>query len=147
MSHSEERSWLTASSTYEGVPILFRRPAIVFTEYALLSCRFPRLMVIEQLLQQVQSSGLPTPDYNETLEEFDQQIASSFANEREGVVFLVETLAGKRTYYVYVVPSFNPEPLELVLRSILADAEFSIALHDDPKWRVGNGYARDFSFA
>jgi hypothetical protein len=53
------------------------------------------------MLVLVRGDGLPVPDYNDTLEDFDSDVIDALERDEDGVVVLIETFAAKRTYYSY----------------------------------------------
>ncbi len=85
---------------YEGHPLALRvRPSADTAENRrAYSC----LLLVTHELAQVLPNGLPESSYNQSLTGFDQDVFRFLESEGDGVVALVETFAGKRTYYAYV---------------------------------------------
>jgi len=52
-------------------------------------------------LDHVRSDGLPEAAYNEGLAPFDADVIECLERYGKGLVALVETFAGRRTYYAY----------------------------------------------
>ncbi|WP_342315550.1 DUF695 domain-containing protein [Lysobacter sp. FW306-1B-D06B] len=135
-----------SNTTHEGYPIYFRRPDIRVCEFESLRPQFPVLLVITHHLSVVKSNGLPESDYNRSLEDLDSALLEPFSGEVHGLVAVVETFAGKRTYYVYVNASFDLDQFERAITSRNADARLTWERDDDPTWRLLRGYATDFRF-
>ena len=53
------------------------------------------------------SDGLPDKEYNEGLADFDDDIISFAENNNFGLIVLVETFSGNRSYYMYVIDDFS----------------------------------------
>ena len=104
----EGRDWLSGQSTYEGFPIYFRRPDIRVAEYSSLCADFPLRLTVTHFLAQVKDNGLPEADYNESLADFDHALIGLLRDSGAAIVTLVETFAGKRTYYLYLRQGVEP---------------------------------------
>lgn len=140
------RPWLTANTEYEGFPIYFRRPDVKVAEFATLQPRYPRLLIVTHVLKHVKENGLPRSDYNASLESFDESLTSPFGDEVNGVIALIETFAGKRTYYVYVDPLFDADAFIRHAQDRFPEERFSYSVDEDRAWRLFRGYAADFNF-
>ena len=141
-----DRNWFTAESEYQGSPILFRRPNISLNEFEQLSAVFPFLLIITHDFARIRHDGLPEQNYNDSLMFLDEHITSWFKSEQSGIVFLVETFSGRRTYYIYVG---NTEYGESVAKSIVdtfPSESLAWKIESDKKWRLAHGYAKDFHF-
>ena len=145
MHMNNDRTWLGIEIEYEGFPILFRRPDIAMKEYDYLSQRFPYLLVIEHKLSEVAENGLPIKKYNDSLEFLDLKISS--ITEKQGIVFLIETLAGKRTYYIYITNTEFGNGYGSTIKSQFPSENLSWEVESDKKWKLAHGYTRDFKFA
>ncbi|RZM19794.1 MAG: hypothetical protein EOO88_37040 [Pedobacter sp.] len=121
-----EMSWFTTEVEYDGLPLLLRRPDN--TGLRKLLMQFPFLTSIEHVFEQVQNNGLPDPSHNETLEEFDQYMCGLFEASGAGVIFLIETFAGRRIYYYCVA---DPEVVYVSETEILARYGFQIQVDSD----------------
>jgi hypothetical protein len=144
---TQNRTWLTANTEYEGFPIYFRRPDVKVAEFATLQPRYPRLLIVTHVLKHVKDNGLPRSDYNASLESFDMSLTSPFNDEANGVIALIETYAGKRTYYVYIDPLFDADALIRHAKDRFPQESFSCSVEEDRGWRLFRGYAADFHFA
>jgi hypothetical protein len=140
------RTWLNADSMYEGYPIYFRRPRVLRTEFPLLQPRYPRLLVLTHVLTHVKSNGLPETAYNTSLEALSLALTLPFEDEKAGLIAVIETFAGKRTFYIYLAPSFDAEALVREVQARFPHENLHHEVDADPDWRVLNGYARDFDF-
>lgn len=141
------RSWLNADTFHEGFPIYFRRLNISVSEYRFLSTLYPNLLVLTQFLRHVKQNGLPEAEYNESLETFDSTLVDVFHASDSGIAALIETFAGKRTYYFYVRVGVEAGALlgGFVKRFPIEKIEWKVK--PDPEWKLLNGYARDFNFS
>jgi len=102
-----EQKWLTKKIEYEGFPLYIRRPD--YQDIFVYRDDFPNVMHVTQELKEVKSNGLPESDYNLSLNEFDAQMCKLFDTKDEGLIFLIETFAGKRHYYYYISESADYE--------------------------------------
>ena len=143
----QTRPWTTANTIYEGFPIYFRRPDVRVAEFDALQPKYGRLLAVTHLLAHVKANGLPESDYNDSLISLDTALTSPFRDEANGLIALVETFAGKRTYYVYLSPSFGAAPYIREVKDRFPEEDLSYEVDDDPDWRLFRGYARDFHFA
>ncbi|MGB3746579.1 MAG: DUF695 domain-containing protein [Rhodanobacter sp.] len=141
------RAWLTATAEHEGYPIYFRRPDMRVTEASMLRASYPRLLVVTHQLTRVTGNGLPEAEYNASLTSLDSALVGPFRDETSGLVAIIETFAGKRTYYVYLCPRFNEQQFMDGVIARFPSEKLSWKLHDDPSWKLFNGYAADFGFA
>ena len=147
MATLHKRKWLNGDSIHEGFPIYFRRPELTKNETENLKFRFPQLMVIEHKLAVVKNNGLPESEYNLSLLPLDDALLTPFRDEAEGITALVETFAGRRTYYVYVGIGFDMQSIQSRISRIFPDEIISWEIKDDANWKVFDGYTRDFKFA
>ncbi|MGY0800143.1 DUF695 domain-containing protein [Lysobacter sp. A286] len=147
MTDIKPRAWLTANSEHEGFPIYFRRPDLRVADFEALRPKYPAILVVTHQLAQVKSNGLPEAGYNDSLAPLDSALVTPFQDEADGLIALVETFAGKRTYYVYLVPSFEVDVFMSSILTRFPQESLSWKRHEDPNWRLLNGYAADFQFA
>src|SRR5205807_1328903 len=92
--------WLGKTVEHEGHPLALRvRPKVDTADNR---SAFTRLLLVTHQLAQVRSNGLPESDYNQSLAGLDQDMFRFLEGKGDGIVALVETFAGKRTYYAYV---------------------------------------------
>lgn len=96
----EKMTWSTMKSEHEGFPLYLRKPN--YTNIYEFKDRFPLLLRVAQILEKVKDNGLPEGDYNLSLMDFDESMTELFDEEKEGVVFLVETFGGERGYYYFI---------------------------------------------
>ena len=96
------RKWVVSKLTYEGFPLLLRRPTNLDTPAN--RERYPILAVVTHEFTHRYPDGRPEPAYNESLLDFDCEITSAFDSPQRGIPILIETFGGKRIYYFYVEP-------------------------------------------
>ena len=140
------RSWLNANTSHEGFPIYFRRLNISTREYRSLSTVYPNLLVLTQFLTRVKKDGLPEAEYNESLETFDSALIDIFHATDSGIAALIETFAGKRTYYFYVRVGVEASAFLGRFAKRFPTEQIEWKVKPDPEWKLLSGYARDFSF-
>src|SRR5262245_49039056 len=74
-------------------------------------------------LAHVRSNGLPESNYNGSLADLDAGIITSLESLGAGVTAIIETFAGKRTYYAYVTSGEHAQ-------QALADVKARFPKHD-----------------
>ncbi|GGC61570.1 DUF695 domain-containing protein [Undibacterium terreum] len=141
-----KRIWLTANTEHEGFPIYFRRPDVRVAEFEALRPKYPMLLVVTHVLACVKENGLPEHDYNDSLESLDVSLTAAFEDETVGLIALIETFAGKRTYYIYLATSFVVDGYIREVKNNFPREELTFEVDGDPFWRLFNGYAADFHF-
>lgn len=137
------RGWFCGVLEHEGFPLMLRFPER--PDFDVIEKRFPKLLVIAHQLENVTASGLPDPDYNDSLADLDLELVSIFEAAASGIAVLVETFAGRRSYYFYVEESAVAEA-----QHHFAEKYSGVKL----EWKVseGNGcrlirrYAADYRF-
>ena len=72
---------------------------------------FSVLVVVTHELSKASPNGLPDPDYNDGLLNFDADIRSAFEQKQTGQTVLIETFGGKRKYYIYVIRNGPGRPV------------------------------------
>ena len=141
------RSWLTANTLYQGFPIYLRRPNILVSEYPSLSPHYPKLLVLTHSLAHVKSDGLPEAEYNDSLRVLDSELIDTFHAGDFAIAALVETFAGKRTYYFYARKELDIDSLLDRFAERFPSEKIQWKTTPDPGWTLLSRYARDFSFA
>jgi hypothetical protein len=91
-------TWLTSQQWHEGYPLVIRRPKGV--DYHALP---PKLVIVTLVLdpERTLTNGLPNPDYNDSLVDFDDDVLQKLSGLNLGRVVLIQTLCHERTYYAY----------------------------------------------
>lgn len=140
------RPWLVGHIEHEGFPLYFRRPDVKIAEFETLRPKYPRLLVVTHALAEVMENGIPDPDYNRSLEPLGMTLTEAFEDESEGLIALIETFAGKRTYYTYLAPSFVVEDYISIVTMGYPQEDLTYEVDNDPNWRLIKGYAADFDF-
>ncbi len=134
--------WLTAMVEHEGYPLALRVRPTADTEKN--RTRYPRLAVITHTLAQVRPNGLPEPDYNDLLAEFNLAIVEAVDQHDAGLTVLVETFGGRRNYYAYVAAADHAESAVDSLRKRFPEHQLSLAGRMDGDWRFLNDYRKAF---
>jgi 4-hydroxyphenylpyruvate dioxygenase-like putative hemolysin len=133
----ENPAWLTTMREYNGQPMAIRLRPIPATESARETCG--HLLVITQEMAHVRADGMPEPDYNDSLFQFDGELIREL--ECNGLVVLVETYAGKRIYYAYVIDEVSSKERAIsVLTTFGHLSEASFRGGADPDWKFYTRY-------
>ena len=102
------------------------------------------LAAVTHQLDRVRGNGLPEADYNEGLFELDHSIITSLEADGSGVTVIVETLAGKRTYYAYVTSAAHAEAALEHLHGHFPEHQLSLTTRPDKAWGLYGEYKRLF---
>jgi len=138
----EDGPWKTALTQYEGEPLALRVRPNVNTPEARRA--FPRLAVIEQELAEVGGNGLPVSKYNLSLLSFDRDVHEFVGRDGDGIVVLVETFSGKRTYYAYVADDARLSARIKELRDKYPQHILNLRHGNDPEWSFYKDYRQQF---
>jgi len=138
----KETVWYTGEVTHEGFPLMLRFPEK--PDFDVLQNRYTKFVTIEQSLAKVKSSGLPESEYNQELFTFDQHILSIFGDS--GFPVLVETFAGKRTYYIYITPEVDVGKTEKDLKAKFPEHKTTWEIRDGTGWKFIRRYSKDYAF-
>jgi hypothetical protein len=133
-----EQKWLTKKIEYEGFPLYLRKPD--YQDIFVYQDNFPNVFHVTQNLKDVKSNGLPESDYNESLSEFDGQMCKLFDKRDEGIIFLVETFAGKRHYYYFISVSADYEKRIEKIKRENPDVDIETDSYADKDW----GFLKDY---
>jgi hypothetical protein len=135
-------AWLTAMAQYEGFPLALRvRPA---ADTAANRKRFPHLATVTHQLKHVKRNGLPKAKYNQSLAEFDHDMHAFVERDGDGLVVLVETFAGKRSYYAYTADEARLRSRISDLRELYPQHVLDITDREDAGWRFYKRYRKQF---
>lgn len=96
-------TWSTSEIEYDNFPLLLRKPD--YADIWEFKNKFTQLVRIEHLLENTKKDGLPEKSYNKLLADFDHHMCTSLLSFDKGIIFLIETFAGKRNYYYYSLPN------------------------------------------
>jgi hypothetical protein len=99
--------WLTGEREYEGFPLLLRHPAGL--DYDLLPAKW---LAVTHLLDRTLPNGLPEPDYNDTLADFDDDVCRYLSTLDQGKIVLIETFGHQRSYYAYCASDVSLETVK-----------------------------------
>jgi hypothetical protein len=138
---NNSNAWKSQQLSHEGFPLLIRHPEEINTESV--KSLFPELAVITREFSKVSSDGLPDPDYNDKLLQFDSDIRSAFEEKNIGCAVLIETFGGKRRYYIY----FGKADIDAALSKVRRDnpdEKLSWLTRPDPDWNFIRQYGQKF---
>jgi hypothetical protein len=141
---ASQQTWKTAKVMYEGYPLMLRVPDSL--NYDDLKKRFPKLLVVTHALAKVMPSGLPEPDYNDSLFELDEYLVNYFVAKKQGQIVLIETFGGKRNYYFYVSSTTNKTEVVSNILKRYSKQKISASEKNDSEWSFIKGYAKEFKF-
>jgi hypothetical protein len=141
MSH-DTRTWRTKQTTNDGLPLFLRYPENA--DFDSQKSSFPVLAVITHELSKVSPNGLPEPEYNDSLLEFDSEIRGGFEQLKIGQTVLVETFGGKRKYYIYVAPEVCLDEIIVSLSKRYPHERLSWSVHPDSEWSFIKRYAKEW---
>jgi hypothetical protein len=136
------RIWKIKELIHEGSPLLLR-----YTEgldVDAYKARFPELAVITHEFSKVRQNGLPDPDYNDSLFQFDSDIRSAFEKRNCGRAVLIETFSGKRHYYIYVANKIDINETLSDIRRGNPDEQLTWIVRPDPEWHFIRHYSQQF---
>ncbi len=102
------------------------------------------LVVVTHHLAEVRRDGLPDATYNDSLEALDCSIVASFEAEGQGTAALVETFAGQRTYFGYVVSETVAQTIWERLKSEWPNEVLTLRIEQDPGWALLNAYRKEY---
>lgn len=134
--------WLTAELTYEGFPLMLRRPAELDVD--LLRPLFRTLLVVTHVFEKRRPNGLPDPDYNETIFPLDEALVGAFDDTGDGAIALVETFGGERNYYFYITDDIDVGSVIASVEAIDPTAQLNWNCRSDPSWKFLEHYASEY---
>lgn len=137
-----EPAWLTAERTYEGFPLLLRRPGEIGDD--LPRALYSALAVVTHEFAKRLANGLPEGAYNRGLFEMDCDLVTVFDSERMGIPVLVETFGGERNYYFYVSPDADAVAILSAFVHRYPMERLSWEIRPDPQWKFIDEYAREY---
>jgi len=140
----KETKWCTGEIQHEGFPLHLRFPQK--PDFNRLQTKFPKILVVKHSLSKVRSSGLPEPDYNESLADFDHELITAFDAPFSGITVLIETFGGRRTYYIYVSADAPIESMRQSFATQYPQHKLDWKLRDDPGWKFIRGYSEEYNF-
>ena len=143
---NDPRTWKTIKIEHEGFPCLLRYP-LLNTEglpIDFYKTFFPELVIITHNLSKVSPNGLPDPDYNDSLMQFDCDIRYAFEEKDLGYTVLVETFGAKRRYYIYVKSKLDIDKILGSIRENNPNEQITWELRPDPEWSFIHKYSREY---
>jgi hypothetical protein len=139
-----ESEWLNTTTEYEGRPLELRvRPS---AETADARLRFQFLAAVTHDLARVRPDGLPETDYNDGLGELDAAVIESFERAGNGLIAIIETFSGQRTYYAYVASDAVAHEAMDAIQQRFFKERLSLAVKRDPSWALFAEYKRLFAW-
>jgi hypothetical protein len=135
-------TWSNAELEYEGLPLLLRKPD--YQNILQFKSKFTKLVAIEHYLEIVDKLGLPKKSYNSNISKFDGYMCDLFTDTNDGIVFLIETFNGKRTYYYYCDNNLD---IDILADEIKSKFDFNIEImsQNDDEWAFLHNYPMDFT--
>ncbi|WP_331979671.1 DUF695 domain-containing protein [Ohtaekwangia sp.] len=127
-----KQKWLTAKIEHEGFPLYLRKPD--YQNIFVYQSNLPNILRVTQKLRVVKSNGLPESDYNMSLIDFDGQMCNLFKETNDGLIFLIETFGGERSYYYFISDSVDHDGLIQEIRNKNKDIELETHLYSDNGW-------------
>ena len=134
--------WKCKQTTQQGLPLFLRY--LEGIDANAFKTRFPKLVVVRHQLSKVSPNGLPEPEYNEGLFEFDEGLRNLFELSQHGITVLIETFGGKRNYYVYADSKRNATDIVASLKRAFPKENLSWTIHSDPRWSFVVKYSKEF---
>jgi len=141
---AKEQPWITGKFEYEGSPLHLRVPKGL--NYDELSVKYPKFISVTHSLSQTTDNGLPVPEYNSTLGDFDEFLIKYLENNNMGITVLVETFGGNRTYYMYSNKGFNIETFNSSITQKYSQHIVEIDSNIDDQWSFIKQYSEDWGF-
>ena len=138
-----QTKWYSGQVTHEGFPLYLRFPEK--PNFEELSKLYPKLLWIEHSLDKVQEDGSPEKDYNSSLIDFDGEVIDLFNEDKTGITVLVETFAGKRTYYIYTSEESTRSKTNQ-LKQKYPEHTLEFGSQSDQNWEFIKNYSTDFNF-
>jgi hypothetical protein len=139
---SNTNVWRTKRVSHEGLPLLLRYPENV--DFVLHTGSFPFLAVITHELSKVSPNGLPEPEYNDGLLNFDCDVRATLEEGQGGKTVLIETFGGKRKYYIYVTLKIDVDEKIASISERYPLERLSWSVHSDAEWNFIRQYAKEF---
>ena len=135
-------TWSNAELDYEGLPLLLRKPD--YQNILQFKSKFTKLVAIVHHLEMVDKLGLPKKSYNSKISKFDDYMCDLFTVTNDGIIFLIETFNGNRTYYYYCDNTLVIDTLADKIRSKF-DFDIEVMSQDDVEWSFLHNYPIDFT--
>lgn len=132
--------WLVCKQEFEsGRIVISRKPRVI--DYESLAERFPKLVKVEHILEDVESNGLPTKAYHDSLDEFISFVSDYPERTSEGINVLVVTADGSRRFYFYVRDDYDVGHMRDRITSAYPEHQITWRISDDPS----AGFIRHYS--
>jgi len=135
--------WLTSLSTYKDAPIALRVRS--HEDILELQSLYSTLVIISHALAHVAHTGLPEPDYNDSLAAFDKDIHAAF-KQANGKAVIVETCSGNRNYYGYVSDAAAMKSHFKTVQQRYPHHKLKFRTRPDPQWDFYTKYRAVFQW-
>lgn len=135
-------SWLTAMVEHEGAPLALRVRQHAGTPNH--RARLTRLVAVTHVLAQVRPNGLPEAAYNDSLIDLDGDIVAALEADGDGLVVLIETGGGQRTYYSYATPAAAATRSLAAVQAAHSGHELQLRHVNDSTWALFDDYRKRF---
>ena len=136
--------WLTSSVDHEGFPRALRvRPSVEDTS---MMKKYPHLGTLTHNLAKVRADGMPEPDYNAELAEFDNAVHAFLEDNSDGMIMIVETFGGERSYHAGVIDEQTLQRWFAGLSKRFPEHDLSVKFRSDAALSFYRSYRRDFKW-
>ena|SRR5690349_6015982 len=133
-----EQKWLTTKIEHEGFPLYLRKPD--YQDIFAHRDNLPNVLRVTQKLKAVKDNGLPESDYNMSLMDFDGQMCDLFKETEDGLIFLIETFGGERSYYYFISDSVDFDKLIEKIKTTNGDVDLETHSYADSDWGFLKSY-------
>ena len=137
-----QRLWVLSQHSYEGFPLFLRH--VERLPFPSRRAELPSLAIITHTFAMRLANGLPDPDYNDTLVDFDLTLIDAMKDDGVGSPVLIETFGGKRIYYYYVTDEVAAQIRFWAIRRRFTEEELAFECRPDPEWGFIHSYAKDY---
>ena len=134
--------WVIDEITYEGFPLLLRRPAKVDIEG--LRPLYPIRVAVTHIFTKRKPNGLPEASYNNGLFAMDNELTDAFSAGHHGECVLVETFGGERNYYYYISGEADAPAILTGISNRYPAEQLSWKVRTDSGWTFLTRYAAEF---
>ena len=131
--------WNSFDTIYDDFPLYLRKPD--YQNVWTYQNSFTNVFCITHKLEKVKQNGLPEPDYNKSLSDFDHYLCELFDKNKQGIIVLIETFGGERNYWYYIKPDTDYKIYVNLIESKYPQNSIEIWSKKDPDWDFLKTYA------
>jgi hypothetical protein len=142
MNGSKQTKWYSVRREHEGFPLFLRYPEK--PDFDALQGGYPQLLIVTHVFSKAKPNGVPEPDYNDSLMDFDCELRATLEEGAAGVSVLIETFGGRRMYYVYLSPSAPLENAKVRISEKYPEHALKWDLRQNPSWDFIRRYSAEF---